>query len=234
MWDVGVNFEPTGPRRHSPSHDIFIQTVKPEDQRVEMQNPAEPSDNPITEPAANHGQEEDEDIPPITSVVPSIFIPLRESMADPYEPPHSRVEKLRSLLASVDLHEAEVKQNLLYMFEREKRRIINECKKTEAEHGRSDTGPGLDPGEADDMIRHIQAKPRPGVDYNVLTPLRVSAELPTNPTPRQKTAFELLCLIDSAVNQLNGYQGHIGATRQEYQGYLQKEMEIEAQIGQSP
>jgi len=50
-------------------------------------------------------QPDAEEIPQLMSVVPSIFVPLTESILEPREPPKNRIERLERIIQSLDIHE---------------------------------------------------------------------------------------------------------------------------------
>src|SRR4051812_30157561 len=70
-----------------------------------------------------------EKIPSLLNIAPSMFVPLQEDILKKpasEEVLRDRVKRLERILESIDYQREGVKENLLWMFEREKRRVIEE------------------------------------------------------------------------------------------------------------
>lgn len=129
--------------------------------------------------------EGDEAIPVFQHLIPAIFVPLKEDLLAPLEPPKDNAERLQRMLKSVDANETAVRGNLawtvcdplrqyllctLYVltamqFEREARRRVAEAKKTYDFSQPQPTEP-ISFGEEDRLIASMSAAPLPEHQYN--------------------------------------------------------------------
>jgi hypothetical protein len=183
---------------------------------------------------------DDEDIPPLASLVPSIFVPLREDITKPLDPPRDenhRIDRLKRILESLDHQRKEVRANLEWMFEREKTRIIRESKRREIERGEQEAKVGLHPDEVESMIKNMEEPANPSMDYNIrdmpypdFSNKPASADL----SVREQTARELLKLVENATMQLTGFGKHMDDMRKYYEGCLTKELAKMDEIGLRP
>lgn len=134
----------------------------------------------------------------------------------------------------MDDNERGVKENLIWMFEREKRRILMEAKQERERMAQmkelfEDPSPQrpyrLDWMEADQMIQNMSAPALPGVDYsarNIQPP--DGSTIPEWLSPEEKTTREILILIERGASQLHGYsESHLKGIREEFRRYLEKE-----------
>lgn len=179
---------------------------------------------------------EDEAPPKVTSVVPAIFIPLDRDISEPFEGPRTRIERARKLLESIDSHQAGVSAGILHLAELERRRILREAEKWEAEHGVPDTIVGLPPAETEAMIRNMSAPAHPGQDYNVPTDeLRPSFNAMVDLPIRADTVRQLQRVVEDGLNHLGGYELHMKAIRKKWTETLEKEERtMAAKFGPGP
>ena len=176
-----------------------------------------------------------ENIPPLTSIVPSIFIPLEDGLLDPFEPPKDRIERLQRILANIDTHERKVINNAMWMVEREKRRIMMEAKREEDSTHPPEAQLEIDPDETDFLIQNMRTAPEPGVDYNVVDiPLPRHDVVPPNISHRENTTRQLLLVIEEATRNIQGYRTHMKVAKDFYRERLQQEMARDVQFSTRP
>ncbi|KAK3387029.1 hypothetical protein B0H63DRAFT_468940 [Podospora didyma] len=194
-----------------------------------------PSDVPLKAgqaPASRSSSKEpkgSEKIPPLTSVTPSMFVPLQADILS--NPPsdevlRDRVKRLQRILESIDYQKEGVKENLLWMFEREKTRLINESLDAEQKLGLTDGKSGLAPEEVDWVIANMEAPADPNTNYNIanMAPLDVNQILPPDASFRDRTVANVLRLMEGCVNELNGYETHMAGIKAQYIERLNKEV----------
>ncbi|KAK3897229.1 hypothetical protein C8A05DRAFT_39226 [Staphylotrichum tortipilum] len=144
-----------------------------------------------------------EKIPPLNNIAPSILVPLQDDILG-LEQPRDRVGRLKRILETVDYQREGVKENLLCMFEREKKRIILEA--AEVEHARGPPGiqPGPRPSEVDDMIANMEAPAVQGMDYNIrnMADFDPKVEPPPDASLRDRTVLDLLRVVEKGLEEL--------------------------------
>jgi hypothetical protein len=214
------------------------------------------------DPATNGStgiMEASEKIPALTNISPSIFVPLPDIDFDNWEPPRNRVERLEHILKTIDHHNAEIHKNLLYMFEREKRRLVQQAAEYEqfllgSQPPDPKSRPGLIPEEIDNVINNMAAPAEKDVDYNVndieeelrefekrlqeLTP----GPTPITPAPapgtsahvRDETVKALLFMVKQAGKDLYGCEEFLKTTRGKYLDLLEKEKIQLEEVGMRP
>ncbi|KAK3315135.1 hypothetical protein B0H66DRAFT_334855 [Apodospora peruviana] len=182
---------------------------------------------PPTGPAAERRElEPSEKIPALRNVAPGVFVPFHEDILSKTDYPRDRIDRVKRILESIDYQREGVKENLMYLFEREKQRILLEAQEKEQELGLQDAKPGVHPAEVDATLRSMEAPAEPGCDYNIrfLPPLEPHRSLATNLSLRDRTVQGLLSLVESGVADLNGYERHINGIRDYYVDCLAKEV----------
>jgi hypothetical protein len=171
--------------------------------------------------------EDDEDIPPLLSLAPMLFVPFTEDLTDGSKLPRDRLERLDCILQSIDRQHAGMKENFFYMLEREKKRIARDARVEEAALG-IQTAPAvsMEPDEVDRMIANMDKEPEPGKDYNLrsdqIGPFPQQPQLPGS-TPRERASYQVLQLVENGTAQLTGLENHIRNLKEKYQGYQQRE-----------
>ncbi|GAB1313039.1 Transcriptional regulatory protein RXT2 N-terminal domain-containing protein [Madurella fahalii] len=190
----------------------------------------EPAQSP-----AGPGPIASEKIPPLRNIAPSIFVPLQEDILKA-ELPRDRVERLKKILKTVDYQREGVKENLMYMFEREKKRIMMQAAETEQTLGPPKTRPGLPQDEVDEIIRNMEAPAQPGVDYNIRDMPQLDLRLPIPPDAslRDRTVVELLHIVENGLVQLNGYKKHMADIQKYYLDCLERELARIDEVGRRP
>jgi len=175
--------------------------------------------------AAPAKKDQDEAIPPLQSVAPSIWVQLQEDLTAAFEDPVNRAQYLKDSLANLDLHSKEVQKTLLYMFHLEKKRLIREGRKFP---GVPQTG--LSPEETDAMLANMEAPYQPDRDYS----LDISSLQPRQPnfaepregeTPREWSFKQVMRLVEGAINEVRQYGAHADGVKQVYSDALKREVE---------
>ncbi|KAL1841405.1 hypothetical protein VTJ49DRAFT_7082 [Mycothermus thermophilus] len=191
------------------------------------------------------GPEASEKIPPLTNIAPGIFVPLRDVDLANFKPPRDRIERLKSILSIIDYHREGIRENLLYMFEREKRRLVQQAAETEQQllgptPPPPKSRPGLSADEVDELIANMEAPAQPGVDYNVrniaLSEL-TAPPLTAGPPPssvRDATVRDLLVMVERAMGDLHGSENFLLKKREEYLALLDREIKRLEGVGMRP
>ncbi|KAK3320819.1 hypothetical protein B0T19DRAFT_249566 [Cercophora scortea] len=190
-------------------------------------------------PAAAREPKPSELIPPLTNLAPIIFVPFREDItAKRSDAPRDRIERLRRILQSIDFQTQGAKENLLFLFEREKTRIILEAQEREQEwfpNGGVKAG-GAHPDEADRIIGYMEAPALPGTDYNIrnMAELDRNRMIPPDLSVRDRAVEELMTLAEGAVQQLEGYEGNMRDIKKLYLERLDRELTMINEVGMRP
>lgn len=179
-------------------------------------------------------QKSAEKIAPLSSIAPSIFVPLRDDIFTA-EPPRDRIERLKRILQTIDYQRVGIKENLLYMFEREKRRIVLEAAEIEQQQGPPKITPGLAPNEVDEIIANMESPAEPGKDYNVrdMPNWLQATPVPPDAPLRDQTVMQLLNMVERAVSDLEGFDRHMDGIQKRYLDCLEQETARFAGIGKS-
>ena len=201
--------------------------------------PSQPG-TPITDDAANGkpAQQSDEDIPPLTHIMPTIFIPLTENLLEPIEPTKDRVERLERMVASLDANERRVRDNIAWTYEREARRHVAAVKETGA-LSTSDQPRLMGWEEADGHIARMAAKPNPSLNYHLppekiaefkaYDQSRIDVVLPDDLNPHERTSREVLLIANRGVRDLEGYSNyHIKGIKDRLNASLEHEKQAYA------
>lgn len=172
------------------------------------------------------GVDDSTPIPGLTSLAPSIFVPLEEDLTLPYVPPANKIDRLKQILVNLDSHSSRVRENLIFLFEREKARLTQEARHFEG----NTPSPGLSPGEVESMIANMKATHDPSkpycLDTSNLKPDFSDILLPEQ-TPREHYFRQIMKMVESAIGQLEGYALHTETVKGKYEKALQKETENE-------
>ncbi|KAK1772490.1 hypothetical protein QBC33DRAFT_521422 [Phialemonium atrogriseum] len=149
--------------------------------------------------------------------------------------PRDRVERLKWILKTIESQRTGVRENMIYLFERERDRILAEGREKEATLGTPDTRSGIPPDEVDWMISNMEAPHQPGLDYNVQNlPPRSFGLPPAGLSNREETIWQLLDLVENAIAQTQGYDKHMSDIKNYYHGKLEKEIQKIDEIGKRP
>lgn len=183
---------------------------------------------------AGMGPKASEKIPVLNNIAPSIFVPLHDDFLT-IEPPRDRIERLKRVLQTIDYQREGVKENLLYMFEREKKRIVLEAAEIEQAQGPPSSKPGLAPNEIDDIIANMEAPALPGRDYNVRDMPRLGPIMvPPNASLRDRTVMQLLSMVEQGLAELEGFEKHMEGIKDRFLVCLEQEMARIDDAGKRP
>ncbi|KAL2149470.1 hypothetical protein VTH82DRAFT_8121 [Thermothelomyces myriococcoides] len=176
-----------------------------------------------------------ERIPRLENIAPAIFVPLQEDIILA-EPPQDPAGRLKRLLETIDYQREGVKENLLYMFEREKRRVVQEAAELEQAQEIS-IKPSLAPAEVDEIIANMEAPASGRIeDYMIrdIPRMESSKSVATNTSLRDKTVKELLVMVEAALADLEGFEKHIAGIKNRYLACLEEEVARLDQAGKRP
>ncbi|KAL2171624.1 hypothetical protein VTG60DRAFT_2192 [Thermothelomyces hinnuleus] len=177
-----------------------------------------------------------ERIPQLKNIAPAIFVPLQDDIFLA-EPPRDRAERLKRILETIDYQREGVKENLLYMFEREKKRVVQQAAELEQAQGPSAIKPSLAPAEVDEIIANMEAPGSGRIeDYMIRDVPRLDSGKPVAPNTslRDKTVTELLTMIEAALADLEGFERHMAGIKNRYLACLEQEMARLDQAGKRP
>ncbi|KAK4237644.1 hypothetical protein C8A03DRAFT_34395 [Achaetomium macrosporum] len=180
---------------------------------------------PPAQPPAGPGQRASEKIPPLTNLAPSIFVPLRDDILNT-ELPQGPVERIKWILKTINYQREGVRENLLYLFEREKQRVVQQAIEIEQAQGQPKIKPGLPPSEVDEVIANMEAPAAPGMNYNVqsMPALQPGTSIPPNASLRDRTMLELLMMVEKGLSELQGFEGYMANIKQQYLNRLEQEV----------
>ncbi|KAK2047528.1 hypothetical protein LZ31DRAFT_573927 [Colletotrichum somersetense] len=178
---------------------------------------------------AHHGSQspEEEDIPILVPGAPAMamFVPLEESLFEPFDPPQKESDRLKLYQQNIEKHTAAVEQNIRYIYEREQRRILQHAKKLEATIGVFETTTGLMPGEEDLIMANVNAPIPHGANYsNHHLSTYTYPEIPCDLPPRQAALHWSFYNAGQALVQLGGYAAHAQEIRNHYKTALEREL----------
>ena len=187
-------------------------------------------------------------LPQLQSVAPSIFVPVTRNLLAPFDPPRSRVERLRAILAHLDEHHAAVGANLHALFDYEHARLAHEASVAERDFRQQQQQQQqeeataeqpqcpaarvrLSTDEVDRMIANMEAPAAqsfgggaPLLGFPEVMELDQQREL----TPREAAAKKLAKLLTQFSIEINGFKTHVRKTRAFYEQALERELENEA------
>lgn len=181
----------------------------------------------------------DDEVPPLTHVIPTIFVPLKDDLLKPIEPAKDRVERMERMKASLNANELKVRDNINWIYEREARRHVMEAQKSAALSQPRQTAP-LPWEEADRHLANIAAAPaNPTVSYH-LPPEKIAefqrydqqnaGQLPSGGLPpHEKLAREVLAIAHRGVRDMEEYSAcHIKGIRDQLDNSIAREKRAHA------
>lgn len=198
-------------------------------------NPAQPDAAMALDPAnGEHAkQHSEEDIAPLTHIIPTIFVPLTENLLEPIEPAKDRVERLERMVVSLDAHEKNVRSNIAWTYEREARRHVGEVKRSgvlssphepklmsweEAEAHVANMSVPANPS----MTYHLS--PEKIAEFKAYDQSRADLSLPDHLGPHERTSQEVLVIANRGVRDMEAYSNiHIKGIRDRLNASLEKE-----------
>ncbi|GKT57018.1 NADH-ubiquinone oxidoreductase 78 kDa mitochondrial precursor [Colletotrichum tofieldiae] len=193
----------------------------------------ESSGNPAETPEKARGgsdSPEEEDKPILLPGAPAMamFVPLEESLFEPFEAPQNKSDRLKLCQENIEKHTAAVAQNITHMYEREHKRILQHAKKLEATLGVWETTPGLMPGDEELIMEYVNAPIPKDADYSDRhLSTYAYPEIPGDMPPRQAALHWSLYNAGQALIQLGGYATHAQEIKNHYMTALEKELALE-------
>lgn len=176
----------------------------------------------------------DDEVPPLTHVIPTIFVPLKDDLLKPIEPAKDRVERLQRMKASLDANEMKVRDNINWIYEREARRHVMEAQKSGA-LSQPRQPAHLTWEEADRHLANIAAAPaNPNISYH-LPPEKIAefqrydqqnaGQLPPDGlSPHERLAREVLAVAHRGVRDMEEYSAcHIKGIRDQLDKSIERE-----------
>ncbi|KAI3397068.1 hypothetical protein diail_11304 [Diaporthe ilicicola] len=186
----------------------------------------------------NPQQVAEEEVPPLTHVIPTIFVPLKDDLLEPIEPAKDRVERMQLMKAKLDANELKVRDNINWIYRREARRHLMEAEKAGALSQPRQTAP-FTWEEADQHLANMAAPSNPAVSYH-LPPEKI-AEFqrydqanagqppPEGLSPPERTAREVLAIAHRGVRDMEYYSTyHIKGIRDKLNKSIEKEKRAHA------
>lgn len=171
----------------------------------------------------------EEPIPPLKYLSPAVFVPLEKSLLEPFDAPRDKLERLKVTLERLDQHSNQVRQNLWYMFLRERDRIFQEGKKAEAAQGAQVPPTGVDEGELDIMLQNMMAPPDPEKDFEAVHPLQTPQQPPPPATTwRERAIDELINLVEGAIGVIDGFDMAATEVKEDCRRAIEREETSEA------
>ncbi|KAK2607508.1 hypothetical protein N8I77_006174 [Diaporthe amygdali] len=180
----------------------------------------------------------EDEVPALTHVIPTIFVPLKDDLLEPIEPAKDRVERMERMKASLDANELKVRDNINWIYEREARRHIMEAQKTGAFSQPRQTTP-LTWEEADRHLANMAVQANPTASYHL--PPEKLAEFqnydranagqppPDSMCPHERTAREVLAIAQRGVRDMESYSmNHIKGIRDQLNKSIEKEKRAHA------
>ncbi|KUI74024.1 hypothetical protein VM1G_09286 [Cytospora mali] len=209
-------------------------------------SPMQPNAPMTVDPANGKPEEQqqsEEDIPPLTHIIPTIFVPLTENLLEPIEPAKDRVERMERMVASLDAHEKKVRDNIAWMYEREARRHVAAVKRTGALSTPHEPTP-MSWNEVDKHIANMAAPANPTISYHLppekiaefkaYDQSRTDMPLPDGLAPHVRTSREILLMANRGVRDMESYSNfHIKNIRDRLDASLAKEKQAIALFDKS-
>ncbi|KAK4101022.1 hypothetical protein N658DRAFT_496722 [Parathielavia hyrcaniae] len=192
---------------------------------------AQPAQSP-----SDMGPEASETIPRLTTDAPAIFVPIPHDMLNS-EPPQNRIERLKRILETIDYQREGVEENLMFMYEREKKRIMLEAAKLEQAQGPPKIRPGLPPSELENIIANMETPAQPGGNYNLQRyPPTADAKtpMPPNLSLRDSTVRDILIVVQRGLNDLERFEEFMAGIKNHYLGLLERETAKIEEVGKRP
>lgn len=204
---------------------------------------------PQPPPSSETQQEEQEEakeakedeIPPLTSVAPAIFVPIPENFFSDFTVPTTKIGQLEATLATIDAHAAQVRSNIIALADRECTRLVRQAEVEEAQYRASlasDKTPdsscekhplAFPPADRAVMIANMSA-PAPRDDQNPhgvrgqadQIPLPNFSEMKAS-NPREWLDRELMATVSQTLTEVKGFDAHVKRTKLAYEQALERE-----------
>ncbi|OAA35691.1 hypothetical protein NOR_07882 [Metarhizium rileyi] len=164
------------------------------------------------------------EIPPLTTLLPAIFVPVQPSFFA-YTPPATRSAQIRESIAALEAHAAQVRANILALSRQECCRIARDAEIQEAREGIA-VAPAQRRvvSEADKaaMLANMQAAP--GSCAGREMPLVPDFSNWLVSSPREWREREVLRTVARTMADLKGFREHVARERARYEEALEREI----------
>ncbi|KAK0741714.1 hypothetical protein B0T21DRAFT_399688 [Apiosordaria backusii] len=186
----------------------------------------------------HHPQNDKPKIPPLRNLAGSMFVPLTIDLTKA-TPPQGRMQRLEHILETIEFHRQGSRENLLYMFDREKQRMINEAQELEKTLN-EDYHLGLTLEEENHILASMDAPADPNKDYNVKTEAMPPLLQAIRPEPadkalpiREKTVRDLMFLIENSIGELDRFEAVMKGIKEKYLVYKATGSSTDCGVGQT-
>ncbi|KAF6827982.1 hypothetical protein CPLU01_08802 [Colletotrichum plurivorum] len=155
----------------------------------------------------------------------AMFVPLEHSLFDPFDAPKTKAEQLKASLENMEKHSAAVQDNIMFIYERERRRILRHAKILEGANGIVETDVGISAQEEEAMMTFVDAPMPSDADYSTRYLSTYTApNAPPECPPRQAAILWSLYNAGQELDQLAGYGAHAQGILDEYKKALAQEL----------
>ncbi|KID75858.1 uncharacterized protein G6M90_00g049290 [Metarhizium brunneum] len=165
------------------------------------------------------------DIPPLTTLLPAIFVPVTGAFFTHTPPPATRAAQIRESMAALDAHSAHVRANILALTEQECRRVSRDAEIQEAAQAGAPLPPPrsrvVSAADKAAMVANMQAPWEPGADRELPRTPDFSGWLVSG--PREWGEREVLRTVARTMADLKGFGEHVGRVRARYEEALERE-----------
>lgn len=171
------------------------------------------------------------DLPELSTLLPAIFVPLEQDFLKPIEPARDRIDLLQRMQHSLDANEKAVRGNLIWTFEREARRSLNEANRKGSlavPHKPKE----ITWNEGDKLLANMAAPANPNQAYHLsLAALEEFRASPVNTglehlSSHERVARDMLIVVHKGSQDIEGYsKRHIKEIRDRLSASLGKEKE---------
>lgn len=178
--------------------------------------------------------------PPATSIIPTIFTPIRgDNLTAPFNPPSGRINILNAKIQALNENYKSVRANILAMMRRECARIIWNAKAEERQlraAGRGDVvnmmgTEVVGEEELDHMIQRMTMEGSGDMRARPLgTPDIQRLRSREGISFREKVTLDIEITVGQALLDLNGYEAHYEKTKTRYKDLLKSELERDMQM----
>lgn len=169
------------------------------------------------------------DIPELSRLLPAVFVSLEQDFLQPIEPAKDRAESLQRTQTSLDANEKAVRNNLVWMMEREARRRVNEASKTGALAEPHVPQP-ISWEEGDKLLNSLETPANPNQSYHLSSDVLKEFQNyglgvgPEHMTPHERAARDLLFVVRKGAHDIEDYSTlHITKIRERLNNNLETE-----------
>ncbi|KHO01957.1 uncharacterized protein MAM_00958 [Metarhizium album ARSEF 1941] len=189
--------------------------------------------NPQTPPSSAAACPPENDIPPLTTLLPAVFVPVPASFFA-YTPPATREAQIRETVAALETHAARVRANILALTRQECRRIARDAEIQESRLAGQPQQPrpsrAVSAADKAAMLANMQAGAEAGADRPLSQTPDFSDWLVSS--PREWRDREVLRTVARTMADLKGFREHVARQRARYEEALEREMREERDGGE--